>query len=97
MVRSEHETSTHYFSCSDAPGADRTNSAGRRYVEHVFLHSVGSVGHVMCYVASGVRNVDALFFMLNCTGADRTNSASGDVMPNLCFLIWWDLRVTSCI
>jgi hypothetical protein len=29
-----------------------------------FLHPVGSMGHVVHYVASGERNVDELFFML---------------------------------
>jgi hypothetical protein len=37
---------------------------GARYVEVMFLHPVGSVGHVEHSSASGVRNVDALFFML---------------------------------
>jgi hypothetical protein len=35
-----------------------------RYAELVFLHPVGSTGHVVHYVASGERNVDELFFML---------------------------------
>jgi hypothetical protein len=30
----------------------------------VILHPVGSAGHVVHFNASGMRNVDALFFML---------------------------------
>jgi hypothetical protein len=35
-----------------------------RYVKHVFLHLVGSAGHIVGSGASRVQNVDALFFML---------------------------------
>jgi hypothetical protein len=34
-----------------------------RYAELVFLHPVGSTGHVVHFGVSRVRNVDALFFM----------------------------------
>jgi hypothetical protein len=44
----------------DRCGFDK-NPIGTHYVELVFLHPVGSVGHV---VHSSVRNVDALFFVL---------------------------------
>jgi hypothetical protein len=40
------------------------NLVGTRYVELVFLHLVGSVGHVVLSRASGARNDDGLFFML---------------------------------
>jgi hypothetical protein len=38
--------------------------AGSHYAELVFLHPVGSAGHVVHSCAIGVRNVIALFFLL---------------------------------
>jgi hypothetical protein len=59
-----------------------------------FLHPVGSVGQVVHFRASGVQNVDTLYFMLGCYCTDSTKSASGHVLPILCFCICWDLWVT---
>jgi hypothetical protein len=39
-------------------------SIGTHYTNHVFLHPVGSAGHVVYFSASRVRNIDALFFIL---------------------------------
>jgi hypothetical protein len=38
--------------------------AGTQNAKFVFLHPVGSAGHLVQSKASGVRNVDALFFLL---------------------------------
>jgi hypothetical protein len=52
LVSPGHETMTHYFSFSGWPDADATQSDETCYVEIVFLHLVGSVGHVGCSGAS---------------------------------------------
>jgi hypothetical protein len=44
--------SMHYLSRMGAPGAVKRVTT--RYVELVFLHLVGSAGHVVCSGASGV-------------------------------------------
>jgi hypothetical protein len=38
---------------------------GTQYIELVFLHHVGYVGHVVRSGVSGAQNVDALFFMID--------------------------------
>jgi hypothetical protein len=46
----------------DMYGYDKKR-ARTHYAELVFLHPMGSAGHVMHSGASGARNIDALFFM----------------------------------
>jgi hypothetical protein len=60
----------------------------------MFLHLVGSDGHVVHSGASGKQNVNVLFFMLGGTDTDSIKSVSGHVTLNLCFCIWWDMQVT---
>jgi hypothetical protein len=63
------------------------------YVELLFLHLVGSVGHVVHFVTSGRESLMHYFLCSGGTGTDLTKSISGHIMPNLCFCIRWDLRV----
>jgi hypothetical protein len=85
LVHSDRETSTHYFSWFGAPGAEHTNSAGTRYAELVVLHLMGSVGHVVCYVAYRARNIDALFFMLGCAQCRSHKQHGGTRYAELMF------------
>jgi hypothetical protein len=58
------------------------------------LHPVGSTGHIVHCGASASQNVDASFFLV---GRDRYgfHKKHADTrMLNLCFYIWWDLRLT---
>jgi hypothetical protein len=57
------------FSCFGETGTDSTKKhAGTRYAKLVFLHPVGSMGHVVHSCASGAQKVNAVFFMV---GWDR--------------------------
>jgi hypothetical protein len=67
------------------------------YAELVLLHQVGYVGHVVNSCASGPQNIDALFSCSGGLGAVSIKSTPGQVTPNLCFCIQWDLLVTQCI
>jgi hypothetical protein len=67
------------------------------YIEHVFLHSVGSAGHVVGSGAFEVWNVDALIFVLMWYLCGSHKMCDGTSYMNMCFCIRWDIRVTQCV
>jgi hypothetical protein len=96
-----------YFGVSGAPnvitlffmlGWDRygfdKKRVGAHYAKLVFLHSVGYAGHVVHSCVFMVRNVKALFFMLGWGHSGFQTKRAGHGMPNLCFCMLFDLRVT---
>jgi hypothetical protein len=67
---------------------------GTHYTKVVFLHPMGSAGHVVHYSASGAQNIDTLFFMLGWACVVLIKSAPRNVTSNMSFCIQWDPRVT---
>jgi hypothetical protein len=49
---------------SDRYGFPKRSASGHHYVELVFLHPLGSVGHLVHSSVLGLQNIEALFFML---------------------------------
>jgi hypothetical protein len=70
------------------------NCSGTRYAKLVFLHLVGYAGHVMHSGASRAQKSTHYFSCLGVTSMDCTKAASKHFMPNMCFCIHWDLRIT---
>jgi hypothetical protein len=60
---------------------------GTYYAELVFLHPVGSAGHVVHSGASGPRNIEALFSWSGGPSTDSLKSTSRHITPNLSFCI----------
>jgi hypothetical protein len=67
--------------------------AGTRYIDLLFLHPMGSAGHVVHSVHSGCETVTHYFSCSDGTGTYLTKNELRHVTPNLCFYIRWDLRV----
>jgi hypothetical protein len=59
--------------------------AGTHYDELVFLHPVGSMGHIVHSGVTEARNIDAPFLSSGGLGAVSIKRAPGDVTPNLYF------------
>jgi hypothetical protein len=81
------ETLMHNFSCSGGPDAVSVKKRARtRYVELVFLHPVGSAGHIMHSCVSVAQNVNALFFMLGWAQCGFHKKRTGAHYAELMFL-----------
>jgi hypothetical protein len=61
---------------------------GASYTKLVFLHLVGSVGHI---VHLRCETLTHYFSHSSGPGAVSRKSAVGNGTPNLCFYIQWDL------
>jgi hypothetical protein len=71
--------------------------AGTHYTKLVFLHPMGSVGHIVYSGASGPQNVSAVFFMLWWARCGLCKKPIGTRDAELVLLHRRDLRVMYCI
>jgi hypothetical protein len=87
------ETLMHYFSCSGGLGVAQCNfrkkCPGTHYAQLVFLHLVGSAGHVVHSGASGPLNIDALFFKLRWAWCSFHKKCASLITSNLSFASVW--------
>jgi hypothetical protein len=77
----------------DRYGFHKTRS-GTHYTKLVFLHPVGYVGHVVHSGASEAQNMKYYFLCSGGPNAVFIKNALGQVTPNSCFCIRWDLGIT---
>jgi hypothetical protein len=67
VVHSAHpgrETSEQYFSCSSGSGTDSTKSTTRHVTSNLYFCVQWDLRAQRAFCVSGVRNVDALFFII---------------------------------
>jgi hypothetical protein len=81
------ERLTNYFSCSGGNGTDLTKSMSGHVMLNLcfFLHTVGSVCHVVHFGASGHESLTHYFSCSSGTETDLTKSTHGHVMSNMSF------------
>jgi hypothetical protein len=85
--------STHYFSWEGDRYGFRKKHVRTHYAALVFLHLVGSAGHVVHFNVSEAPKVYALFSCLGRVGSGSTKSAPGHISLNLFLCIRLDLWI----
>jgi hypothetical protein len=60
---------------------------GTHYAKLVYLHPVGSAGHIVHSSASGPRNIDALFFLLRWGRCGFRKKACCDTLRRTCVFV----------
>jgi hypothetical protein len=87
----------HYFSCRVGPVRIPKIARWDTLRRTCVFHPVRSTGCIVHSGVSGVRNVDALFFMFLCAQCGFHKRRARICYPNLCFCIQCDLRFMLCI
>jgi hypothetical protein len=86
-----------FFMLGSARRGFHKERTGIHYAELVFLHLVGYASHIVYSSVSGHKKSMHYFSRSGGPGAIWIKSTPRHVTLNLCFCIWWELRVTLCI